>query len=928
MTILRSPIRSTTRSPLRGTLESAFGGVSNPLSISAPSFSILTADQPYDFSAANGNLPTATDSDAGGGDFTFTISVTGDGTPTLTLAGTTGLVFAVGDGTADANMTFDCTVAEFNTAVDGATLQGGSDGSASIAYSMTDGTNTTNANQTVQLFAALAIDTFAPADNAVGVLYDRSSFTATFSRAIQVGTGNVVLKLVGGAALETFNIATGSGDQGGSVSISGSDLIVAPGVNLTDNTAHAIQIAATAIDGAVLGTSDSFAGIADDTTWSFTCENTTPTLSAALDSATGGTTGTAAVSTNRGDGQLYVVFTTSATTPSHDQIAAGDDHTDSAAAYADDRAVTATGAQAAFNATGLTSETQYFAHFAHASANGAEATPVSADGFTTDDVTAPTVSSFNPLDNATGVAVGSTLVATFDENVLFAFPGGGNVILRDNDGGFANLETFTPTSTTAATGSAGGSIAISGAVMTITPGADLAFEIEHAVQIQATAIEDTSGNAFAGITDDTTWSFTSGTSVTLPPNSANLAYFIDAAQSDITLSGSDVTAVSDLSGNGVTTTGTTGILVSPDGRGFRQTGTAKLSISTGLSLDRRDSAVFIVTRRRPLDFGAARAYMYMPDGGSTNRFAMYTPNQAFSTFDSGANTSDLELGASGIDVLYSSNGPTDQRMGVGPQTMLEGAAMPTGTPTGGRLFLWDGTSFPNVSTDILAVIAYDRELTLAECEGVVDFCATQYGAAASDMDTVMITDGDSLSDGEQSTDNLDFSWPAQMAHLGSESPKIASVADGGKQVTNDTSATDTVANLGFFSSFTNRVVVCWLGSNDIASGRSEAQVEADIDSWISSVRAADAGAIIIGCTILTRSDLTAGEETIRGAVNTHITGTADFDHTVDLAGISNLSDETNTTYFDGDEVHLTDAGYLEVATAVRAELVTQGYLAT
>ncbi len=126
-------------------------GVVGPLSISAPSFTILVADQPHALSAANSNLVTASDADAGGGDFTFTIAVTGDGTPTLTLAGTTGLVFSVGDGTADANMTFDCTVAEFNTAMDGATLQGGTEGSASISYSMTDGTNATNRLQTATL---------------------------------------------------------------------------------------------------------------------------------------------------------------------------------------------------------------------------------------------------------------------------------------------------------------------------------------------------------------------------------------------------------------------------------------------------------------------------------------------------------------------------------------------------------------------------------------------------------------------------------------------------------------------------------------------------------------------------------------------------------------------------------------------------------
>ena len=124
-------------------LRALYADLSNPLSITAPSFSIIVADQPYDISAANSNLVVASDADVGGGDFTFTIAATGDGTPTITLAGIVGLVFSVGDGTADADMTFVCTVAEFNTAMDGATLQGGTAGSVSIAYTMTDGTNAT-----------------------------------------------------------------------------------------------------------------------------------------------------------------------------------------------------------------------------------------------------------------------------------------------------------------------------------------------------------------------------------------------------------------------------------------------------------------------------------------------------------------------------------------------------------------------------------------------------------------------------------------------------------------------------------------------------------------------------------------------------------------------------------------------------------------
>lgn len=470
----------------------------SPLSITVPAaYFYLTSASPYDI----GSTLVVADSEDAGGDYTLDITLTGGGT--LTLSGTTGLTGS-GDGTS--SLSYSGTISAWNTALDGADIAGLSDETATMSITLTRDADSidTSRNVTVNAYPALAITTLDPADDATGVQPD-AVLVATFNRGIQAGTGNVVLKAVGGAAIETFDIAAGTGDQGGTIAVSGTDLIISPNVALTDATAHAIQIASTAVDG-LFGASDSFAGIADDTTWSFTCEDTTPTLTSPLDSETGGTTATAAVTTDRGDGTLYWVVTTSATTPSHAQIVAGDDHTDTAAAASGSQAVSATGSQTVSSITGLTSETTYYTHFAQVSINGAEASPVSADGFFTDDVTAPTVASSVPADDATGVAVDSTIAITFSENVLFAYPGGGTLSLKLVGG--ATVETYTPSSTTAATGDNGGSVAIVSDVVTITPGADMAEEDEHCIRIAATCLEDTSGNAFAGIADDTTLSFT------------------------------------------------------------------------------------------------------------------------------------------------------------------------------------------------------------------------------------------------------------------------------------------------------------------------------------------------------------------------------------------------------------------------------------
>ncbi len=60
------------------------------------------------------------DDDAGANDIRLTLTVSGNTPPgTLTLATLSGLTFSAGDGTADATMTFDGTVAEINAALDG-----------------------------------------------------------------------------------------------------------------------------------------------------------------------------------------------------------------------------------------------------------------------------------------------------------------------------------------------------------------------------------------------------------------------------------------------------------------------------------------------------------------------------------------------------------------------------------------------------------------------------------------------------------------------------------------------------------------------------------------------------------------------------------------------------------------------------------------
>ena len=112
----------------------------------------------------------------------------------------------------------------------------------------------------------------------------------------------------------------------------------------------------------------------------------------------------------------------------------------------------------------------------------------------TADTTPPTASSFTPVDNATGVAVGANLVVNFSEAIQ---KGTGNLVIKklsDN----SVVETIAVTAA---------NVTVSGTQLTINPTADLGQGTDYYVEIANGAIKDIAGNNYAGITGNSTWNF-------------------------------------------------------------------------------------------------------------------------------------------------------------------------------------------------------------------------------------------------------------------------------------------------------------------------------------------------------------------------------------------------------------------------------------
>lgn len=123
------------------------------------------------------------------------------------------------------------------------------------------------------------------------------------------------------------------------------------------------------------------------------------------------------------------------------------------------------------------------------------------------DTTAPTFDSVNstPNDNATNVSVSNNIVIDFDENIAL---GSGNITIRNvTDSSDFEVFSVTTESDGTTTSPSAGRIGISGDKIYLNPTSNLTGNRTYAIRIDTSAVDDIAGNSFAGISDDTTFNF-------------------------------------------------------------------------------------------------------------------------------------------------------------------------------------------------------------------------------------------------------------------------------------------------------------------------------------------------------------------------------------------------------------------------------------
>jgi hypothetical protein len=114
----------------------------------------------------------------------------------------------------------------------------------------------------------------------------------------------------------------------------------------------------------------------------------------------------------------------------------------------------------------------------------------------TANIAPPTVISFTPANNATGVPINGNLIIVFNENIT---RGKGDIEIKrfSDDSVFETIDIKNSNL-----------VSISGATLTINPSKTFANATAYYVEISKNAIKDTADNEYDGIDDKSTWKFT------------------------------------------------------------------------------------------------------------------------------------------------------------------------------------------------------------------------------------------------------------------------------------------------------------------------------------------------------------------------------------------------------------------------------------
>jgi lysophospholipase L1-like esterase len=189
---------------------------------------------------------------------------------------------------------------------------------------------------------------------------------------------------------------------------------------------------------------------------------------------------------------------------------------------------------------------------------------------------------------------------------------------------------------------------------------------------------------------------------------------------------------------------------------------------------------------------------------------------------------------------------------------------------------------------------------------------TLSAAAPDNSAKKVVLDGNSLTAGNGVASQAN-NYPSQLTSLRRYGQRTVNLG-----VPSATTAQRRAANSTAAQFEAGAIAVLWEGTNSLYFGASTATTISDYSGWCTDVRAQ--GFKVVAVTVLPRSDggTPASFETDRQTVNTSIRAnwSTYADALADVGAdmtIGEALDSDNTTYYNGDKVHMIDAGYAIVA---------------
>jgi lysophospholipase L1-like esterase len=331
------------------------------------------------------------------------------------------------------------------------------------------------------------------------------------------------------------------------------------------------------------------------------------------------------------------------------------------------------------------------------------------------------------------------------------------------------------------------------------------------------------------------------------------------------------------------------------------------------------------------------------DGATANRcrFLQYPRDYAVGGFDKGDQQYSLYNGTAFVCTNFggalSCEGGQFGRAtclfnGASSSLSMNGNTAVTGSP-GAQT--WTGlcvAAAGNISNwakiDFVRLLVYDS--TIVSTAAVESYLDTTYALSVPNL---LMADGDSLTAGNGASDYLTHaivtgSYPTQLVPLLGSTWALINRGVSGQTVVQMESNAATKIDVNFSTLSTNKALVAWGGTNDLAIGGSSAnQAYADYKTYCSNRVAA--GWKVISATLLPRSPtgISASFEADRQTVNTKIrSGYRSFSHVLaDIAAdnrVGDALDQNDTTYYNGDKIHLNDTGNAIMATLVNSKVST------